>query len=102
MACTTCESSENKYYVGDIGTEVIVDTCSNISSATTANLKVEKPDGTLVTWVGVVYQTTKIRYVILDGDFDQAGKYLMQAYVEIGSWSGHGDTVTFTVSELFG
>jgi hypothetical protein len=100
--CTTCGTGDHKYYVGDIGTEIIVDTCSDISAATSVILKIEKPDGTKVEWTGVVYQTTKIRYVIIEGDFDQAGKYLLQAYAEIGSWSGHAKTTFFVVSDLFG
>ena len=99
--CSNCDV-DGKYYVGDIGTEIIVDTCSDITSATVSNLKVEKPDGTLHTWTGTVYETTHIRYVVVDGDFDQVGLYLVQAYVEMPGWSGLGNTAEFKVTAVFG
>ena len=92
---------KGKYYVGDIGTEIIVDTCSDITASTVAKLLVEKPDGTLVEWDGSVYDTTKIKYVIKDGDFDQVGEYTVQSYVEIAGWKGRGNTTTFKVTNAF-
>lgn len=98
--CTNCDS-EGKYYVGDIGTEIIVDTCSDISAATEMKLSVEKPDGEVVEWSGTLYDTTNIKYVVQDGDFDQSGEYTLQSYVEISGWSGRGNSVTFRVSPVF-
>lgn len=100
-ACGACDV-DGKYYVGDVGTEIIVDTCSDISTATLARLIVEKPDGTIENWDGAVFETTKIRYVVSVGDFDQAGKYNLQAYVEMPGGQWRGNTVTFTVSPVFG
>jgi hypothetical protein len=102
---TSCGDScadPTKYYVGDIGTEIIVDTCSDISTATLVSLKVKKPDDTEVEWVGAIYDTTKIRYIVLAGDFDQSGKYRVQSYVEMPGWEGRGDTTYFKVSADFG
>jgi hypothetical protein len=102
---TTCVDScadPSKYYVGDVGTEIIVDTCSDITTAVTVSLKVKKPDGTEHTWVGSVYEDTKIRYIVQVGDFDQQGKYRVQAYVEMPGWQGRGDTTYFKVSPSFG
>jgi len=98
--CTNC-NADGKYYIGDVGTEIIVDVCADISAATTVSLIVEKPDGTVVTWTGSVYETTKIRYLVQIGDFDQSGEYTLQAYVEISGWRGRGNTVSFRVSSLF-
>lgn len=98
--CSNCDLP-GKYYVGDVGTEIIVDTCSDISTSTVRDLLVEKPDGTRVTWHGSVYETTKIRYVVRAGDFDQAGEYSVQAYVEMPGWTGKGNTVTFKVTGEF-
>lgn len=99
--CSNCDL-EGKYYVDDVGTEIIVDTCSDISSATVTDLIVEKPDGEQFTWHGSVYDTTKIRYVVDAGDFDQVGEYLVQAYVEMPGWAGRGNTTTFKVTGHFG
>jgi len=98
--CTTC-SDDHKYYVGDIGTEIIVDTCTDITQATVTDLNVEKPDGTDVVWHGSIFETTKIRYVVQQGDFDQAGEYMLQAYVEIVGWRGRGNVTSFKVNSVF-
>lgn len=98
--CSNCDI-DGKYYVGDVGTEIIVDTCSDLTAATVTNLVVEKPDGTTHMWVGSVYEITKIRYVVQVGDFDQAGEYYVQAYVEMPGWSGYGTTTSFRVMAAF-
>ena len=102
---TTCNDScaePSKYYVGDVGTEIIVDTCSDITSATKAALLVRKPDNTEHEWLGAVFEDTKIRYLVQVGDFDQAGRYRVQAYIEMPGWSGRGDSTYFKVSPSFG
>ena len=102
---TTCNDScatPSKYYVGDVGTEIIVDVCSDITLATKVSLLVKKPDGTEHEWIGTVFEITKIRYVVSVGDFDQNGKYRVQAYVEAPGWQGRGDTTYFKVSPQFG
>ena len=62
-SCGTGCDGPSQFYLGDIGTEIIVDVCSDISTATLVSLKVMKPDGTEHTWVGTVYQTQYIRYI---------------------------------------
>jgi hypothetical protein len=77
-----------------------VNVCSDITTATLLRLDVTKPDGTQVQWIGSLYETTNILYVVMAGDFDQAGEYRLQSYVEMPSWQGHGDTVIFKVLDL--
>jgi len=101
MSCDTSCSGPDAYYVGDIGTAIITDVCSDITTSTVAALDVTKPDGTQVRWMGSVYDTTKIRYYVNANDFDQAGEYRLQAYVEMPGWIGHGNTTTFTVTALY-
>ena len=98
--CNVCDG-DSRYYVGDIGTELIVDTCVDITTATLAQILVQKPDGTTDTWTGAVYDTTKIKYVIQSGDWDQEGQYRYQAYVEMPSWRGKGDTVAHKIYDSF-
>ena len=94
---TICNSCDNpsQYYVGDIGTIIEVDTCNDITTATLVRLNVQKPDDTVVTWSGSVYDTTKIRHTVVSGDFDQSGTYYVQAYVEMPGWTGRGGTASF-------
>jgi hypothetical protein len=101
--CSNCDL-DGKYYIGDIGTEIIVDTCVDLveAGAIVTNLIVEKPDRTVEIWAGSIYGTTSIKYVVQVGDFDQAGPYRIQAYVEMSGWTGRGNTATFQVTDLFG
>lgn len=92
----------SKYYVGDVGTEVLVDTLSDISTATSVKLAVMKPNEQKeVLWTGVVSDTTKIQYYTQNGDFDVPGRYLLQAVVVTPTWSGRGETTRFTVYAKF-
>jgi len=100
-SCNDSCSGPDIYYVGDVGTAIIVDVCSDITQATLVALDVTRPDKTTTRWVGNVYDTTKIRYYADVGDFSLAGEYRVQAYVEMPGWQGHGNTTTFKVTALF-
>jgi hypothetical protein len=86
-----------KVYKDDVGTDIIVDTGVDISTATTAALKITKPDGTTATLTGSVYNSNYIKFASIASTFDQAGVYLLQAYVVMPAWTGHGRTITFKV-----
>lgn len=94
-----------KHYINEVGGVVIVNTEIDISNATTHQLKVKKPDGTLVTWDSELYtvdgETTRLRYVTFAGDLDQPGKYLIQPYIVLPTWSGYGQTSYFIIYNLF-
>lgn len=100
-------STNDKYYVDDYGTEILVDTKSDLSEATTLQLKVRKPSGSKVTWTGTLGsmnelgEYTTIRYVVQDGDWDEVGIWKLQAKVVTPSWSGRGNTVTFKLEADF-
>jgi hypothetical protein len=64
-------------------------------------LLVEKPDGTIATWIGNILNIFAISYITVEGDFDQAGEYKLQAYIESPSWKGRGQTVKFYIFEDF-
>lgn len=87
----------DKIYKDDIGTILILDTKSTLTGATEASIKYKKPDGIEGTWVGEVFETTKVKYVVEDGDLDMAGKWTLQVYVELASWKGRGEAVQMKV-----
>lgn len=92
----------SKHYVGDIGTEILVDVKSNISTATELVLRVRKPvSGTLVNWTGTLEGLTKIKYIVADGDWNEVGVYNLQAYVVMPTWSGLGDNTRFEIFDAF-
>jgi len=94
----------SKYYVGDVGTIILLDTKVDLASAgvTFTSIRVKKPDSTEVEWLATVYNNTVLKYIIQDDDLDIAGRYELQAYAESASWSGLGDTVRFDVTSKFG
>ena len=78
MSCqTTCDG--DFLGLGDVGTVIDVDACTDISTGTTFQLLMLKPDRTTeVIWSATLHPTinTKIRYVTAPGDLDQAGQWL--------------------------
>lgn len=90
-----------KHYVGETGTQIIVDCGQNISAATGCLLYVRKPDGTLVTWTPTILTLNSLpnylSYSTLAGDFDQIGSYCLQSYMMLAGWSGRGETVMFQI-----
>ena len=90
-----------KIYKGDIGTVLIVDVKTDISDATKLSLKVLDPDGISREWAGTLEGTTKIRYVVVEGDLNKVGIYKVQPYIERPGWTGRGETVEFFVNEVF-
>lgn len=92
---------QNKVYVGDIGTEIILDTFTDLSEATVVKIYVKKGDGSTAEWGASVVEGTKIKHVTVDGDISVSGVYKTQAYIEINTWSGLGATDMFTVFDKF-
>lgn len=90
-----------KIYVGDTGTDIILDSGADISSATTLQIKYKKPSGDTGAWTATVQSTTKAVYTTQAGDLDESGEWRIQIYVELSSWSGHGEAVSLTVNSLF-
>ena len=89
----------NIFYVGEIGTEIIVDCGSVITGATETSLKVKKPDGTTASWAASIDGTNHLTYTIEAGDFDQVGTYYIQASLTLSGWTGFGEIDKFTIEE---
>ena len=81
-----------KNYVGDIGTDIILNAGSDISLSTTSNILVEKTDGTEEIWVGSVYNSNYVKFTTVEGSLDQAGIYSMNVYVIMASGTFTGET----------
>lgn len=90
-----------KIYVGDVGTEIILDCGQSIASATTTDIKVTKPNNTTDTWTGSIYNTNYIKYTIQTGDLDVVGPWLLQAYVVTPSGTWRGETAKMEVYQVF-
>jgi len=93
--------ADEKYYVGDVGTEIRVNCGQIITGATALKLYVQKPDGTEVEWTPTIYGTDYLTYTIIADDFDQEGDYRLQSGLTLTGWTGRGEVAIFTVHGLF-
>ena len=96
------DSQIQKIYVGDIGTDIIVDCGSDISTATVHELKVKKPDRTIVTWSADILNTKFIKHITVSGDLNQSGTYTIQSHIvipSVGEWLG--ESASFVVYTPF-
>jgi len=89
--------TEERHYVGEVGTEILVNCGCTITGATGTSLKIIKPDGSTATWTATISGTTHLTYTTITGDFNLAGEYILQAYLTINGWTGHGTVIVFTV-----
>lgn len=85
-------------FVGDTGTEIILDCGTDISTGTLFRIEARKPNGTKIHWTATLDGTRKIKYAVQAGDLDTAGKWALQAYVELPGWSGRGEIAAMQVS----
>ncbi len=91
-----------KVYVGDIGTDIILDIGVDISSQTTLQIKYKKPNNSTGTWTAVVDNVNRAKYITVSADdLDIAGDWLFTSYMVLTSWTGHSEVVTMRVHALF-
>lgn len=84
-----------KHYIGEVGTVITLDTLTDISDATIQKIKYKKPSGDTGEWDAnlVEAEATQLQYTLVEGDIDEAGTWLFQAYAETPTFSGLGETV---------
>ena len=90
----------SQVFVGDIGTEIVLDCGAVVSSATARKIYALKPNGTKVTWTATADGTTAIKYVTQINDLDIPGVWQLQAYVEVSGWKGSGEVAELEVKSL--
>lgn len=93
-------SVEYKIYVGDIPL-IKVDCVSDITGATSLQIKYQKPSGITGYWTPIVVDGRYLQYQAQTNDLDESGTWKFQAYLTLGGWIGHGETATQTVYALF-
>ncbi len=85
-------------FVGDVGTEIVLNCGVDVSTATVRNIIARSPDGTKSTWSAVADGSKAIKHVLVDGDLDLPGSWKLQAYVEMPGWKGYGEVAVLTVT----
>ena len=95
----------SQIHVGDIGTTLIGTVLDggvavDISSASSIQMILSKPDQTTLTKTASLNSDGldgKMKYVTIDGDIDQAGNYKIQGKVVLGSATYSSSISTFKV-----
>ena len=86
-------------YEGSLGVVIVLDTGIDLASATSVRIRYKKPNGVRGSWVGDVYESTKIKYTTISGDLNVSGNWRIQAYAVLPTWTGFGTICTFPVSK---
>lgn len=89
-----------KIFINDIGTEILLDTSVNLTTASVTDIKYLKPNGSTGIWNASIQDDTKLKYIAIASDFDTVGEYRLQASVWLPSWRGHGNTAKLVVHAL--
>jgi len=92
-------------HIGDDGTILVFTILEDnvpapISDATTKTIKFEKPDGTTFSKTADFLtdgSDGKLKYVTAEADFDTAGVWRVQAFVELSDWYGNSSIATLRV-----
>jgi len=95
----------SEIHVGDIGTQLIMTVKDDgevvdISGASSLVIILKKPDGQSYTKTGTLYTNGtdgKMYYVSVDGDFNAAGNYKIQAIVTLPNGTFYSSISTFKV-----
>jgi hypothetical protein len=95
-------------HVGDVGTEIIISlvdesTPVDLSAMTSAVIKVQRPDRTVAEITADVDGDPEdgiIKGVVSSGTFIARGNHVFQAFLTIGAWTGHSQSVTVYVNPI--
>lgn len=95
-----------KAYVGDVGTALEVNTFIDLTDASTKQIKIKKPDGTILTKTGTIPvglnpSDGKIVYFTEAGDLSVAGRYYVQPRIVTASSDHLGNTAVFEVFAVY-
>lgn len=79
----------DKIYIGDTGTRLRTTLNDDLAGYSSINYKIKKPSGNIITKPCEVEDEANgiIYYDTIDGDLDEIGPYLIQAYIIFASGS---------------
>lgn len=92
---------QQKIYVGDVGTVLVLDCGQDISAAIARSIEVRKPGGSPVSWAASASGLNAIQYVSLAETFDLAGYWVLQAKVTLPTGVWLGESVSLHVYRKF-
>ena len=88
-------AAKEELCIGDYGSEIVLDTQEDITSATALEIVGKKPNGDAVQWPAVLEGATKVKYVTQANDIDVRGTWGLRARVTslVGLWTGNKATI---------
>ena len=100
-----------KKYIGEVGTELILDTGILIGSATAQHIKTYNPNGVEGTFAASLYSsysdlaaaigTYHLKYALTSGDISIPGKWKFQAFMGTSAGTWYGETVEIQFFDEF-
>lgn len=88
-------------FVGDIGTRLMLDCGQDVSSSTVRKIRYLKPDGTSDYWNAQLDNGLEaIYYDFVEDDIDLSGTWKFQSYLEMPTWTGHGEIAVLKVYDI--
>jgi hypothetical protein len=91
-----------------VGTEITVSLVDgsepvDLTGLTTTTIKIQRPDRTVVSITAAAVGSLVdgvIKGTVATGTFTVRGNYTIQAYLVIGTWSGHSQSAKIRVNEV--
>lgn len=100
-----------KHYVGETGTDFILDCGVMIGSASAQYIKYKTPAGIIGSWSASLYSsystiaaaigTYFVKRTLLTTDFSVPGEWKFQAYIGATDGTWYGETVDLTIYDAF-
>lgn len=86
-------------YKNDTGTQIILDCGATITGASVMKVRAKMPSGGVKTFNATFNNPTSISYITQAGDFDVAGNWELQPYIEMPGWKGRGEWASIEVKD---
>ena len=100
-----------KHYVGEIGTQVLLDCGISLSDITISSIIYKKPTGVVGTWSGSLYSsygeiaeaigTYYVSYTLAGTDLNVSGEWELQPIVANTAGTWYGETAQVTIFATF-
>jgi hypothetical protein len=101
----------SKHYVGEVGTDFLLDTGINIGTVTAQAIYYKNPGGTSGTWSATLYDsyselavatgTYYLRHTLVAADLSTSGEWIFQAFVASIAGSWWGEAVKLNIYGLY-
>jgi hypothetical protein len=82
--------------VGDVGTVLSIDVGVDVSGAVSAKMIFSSPSGDVFSRTAST-SGNAVQYTTTSLDFDESGVWTLQAFVDLGSWSGYSKPAEYVV-----